>query len=48
TDMSKITENSQETRQKRTRERMSDHEAKENHASAFYSQTTVNPKAQLH
>ncbi|GJU03598.1 hypothetical protein Tco_1207456, partial [Tanacetum coccineum] len=38
TDMSKITENSQETRQKRTRERMSDHEAKENQASAFCSQ----------
>ncbi|GJU90891.1 reverse transcriptase domain-containing protein [Tanacetum coccineum] len=35
TDMSKITENSQENRQKRTRDRMSDHEAKENHASAF-------------
>ncbi|GKC92933.1 reverse transcriptase domain-containing protein, partial [Tanacetum coccineum] len=27
---------SQENRQKRTRDRMSDHEAKENHASAFY------------
>ncbi|GJU49572.1 hypothetical protein Tco_1219127 [Tanacetum coccineum] len=38
TDMSKITENSQETRQKRTRERMSDHEAKENQASALPQQ----------
>ncbi|GKG00313.1 hypothetical protein Tco_0302003, partial [Tanacetum coccineum] len=44
TDMSKITENSQETRQKRTRERMSDHEAKENQASALPQST----KAQLH
>ncbi|GJX86443.1 hypothetical protein Tco_0337217 [Tanacetum coccineum] len=41
---------SQEISQKRTRERMSDQEAKDlksrsqrNHASAFYSQTTVNP-----
>ncbi|GJW46081.1 reverse transcriptase domain-containing protein [Tanacetum coccineum] len=41
TDMSKITENSQETRQKRTRERMSDHEAKENQASPS---TSAKPK----
>ncbi|GJU39728.1 reverse transcriptase domain-containing protein [Tanacetum coccineum] len=34
TDMSKITENSQETRQKRTRERMSDQEAKDLKAEA--------------
>ncbi|GJU64227.1 hypothetical protein Tco_1246062 [Tanacetum coccineum] len=50
TDMSKITENSQETRQKRTRERMSDHEAKENQASAFCSQPQLylsKTKAQL-
>ncbi|GKE13671.1 hypothetical protein Tco_1421248 [Tanacetum coccineum] len=48
-DKSKITENSQENRQKRTRERMSD-QSQRNHASAFYSQmqeTTVN-QTQLH
>ncbi|GJS13429.1 hypothetical protein Tco_0407901 [Tanacetum coccineum] len=41
-DMSKITENSQENRQKRTRDRMSDHEAKENQASTFCSQPQLN------
>ncbi|GKE70680.1 hypothetical protein Tco_1528752, partial [Tanacetum coccineum] len=50
-DMLKITENSQENRQRRTREWMSDHEAKENQASAFFSQPQLNlskTKAKLH